>query len=404
MKDLANQKKELGGDGCSGGSRTVGPQLPLDNADLPAIFWDSMPETAEQHADYAGLQAMAEESTLEERAENFKVQGNNKLRVGLKCGNKIVIREALQHYNSGLELKCTCPVTVAALLCNRAHIHSVLHNWRSALDDSSEALTLDPGNLKACFRGARAALKLGLFQRCEDLARTGLAVDPASRELQTLLQDSSTALAAVERERAKAAAAREAVEAPARALAAAIQGQGYKVTRPQVSLGERNKPILSPSGLLHWPLLLMYPEGGAQDAVEEAEGGDLLSDHLDMMFGPDSPPMVWDTHGSYSRERVELYYLGNAGPALTQQQLVCAMQGKWPEEGYADTALTRFGEGASTWQQVPESCTLHEVLTRPDHIIPGIPLFFVLAKGTAYRTKFLESTSALGAKRFQRPP
>lgn len=73
MKDLANQKKELGGDGCSGGSRTVGPQLPLDNADLPAIFWDSMPETAEQHADYAGLQAMAEESTLEERADNFKV-------------------------------------------------------------------------------------------------------------------------------------------------------------------------------------------------------------------------------------------------------------------------------------------------------------------------------------------
>lgn len=29
----------------------------------------------------------------------------------------------------------------------------------------------------------------------------------------------------------------------------------------------------------------MYPEGGAQDAVEEAEGGDYLSDHLDMVGG-----------------------------------------------------------------------------------------------------------------------
>lgn len=64
------------------------------------------------------------------------------------------------------------------------------------------------------------------------------------------------------------------------------------------------------------------------------------------MFGPDSPPMVWDTHRNYSRERVELYYLGNAGPALTQQQLVSAMQGKWPDEGYADKALTRWVKGA----------------------------------------------------------
>lgn len=60
-------------------------------------------------------------------------------------------------------------------------------------------------------------------------------LDPVP-SLMGLQQDSSTALAAVERERAKAAAAREAVEAPARALAAAIQGQGYKVTRPQVGM------------------------------------------------------------------------------------------------------------------------------------------------------------------------
>jgi hypothetical protein len=45
----------------------------LDNKDLPALFWDSMPENVEEHPDYVAMQALAEESTPEERAENFKV-------------------------------------------------------------------------------------------------------------------------------------------------------------------------------------------------------------------------------------------------------------------------------------------------------------------------------------------
>lgn len=45
-----------------------------ENADLPALFWDAMPENPEEHPDFVAMQALAEESTLEERAENFKVQ------------------------------------------------------------------------------------------------------------------------------------------------------------------------------------------------------------------------------------------------------------------------------------------------------------------------------------------
>lgn len=49
-----------------------GPSRNLDNKDLPALFWDSMPDNAEEHPDYVAMQALAEESTPEERAENFK--------------------------------------------------------------------------------------------------------------------------------------------------------------------------------------------------------------------------------------------------------------------------------------------------------------------------------------------
>ena len=48
-------------------------QQQLDNMDLPALFWDTLPADAEQHPDYAALQALAEEDPPEVRAENFKV-------------------------------------------------------------------------------------------------------------------------------------------------------------------------------------------------------------------------------------------------------------------------------------------------------------------------------------------
>jgi hypothetical protein len=36
------------------------------------------------------------------------------------------------------------------------------------------------------------------------------------------------------------------------------------------------------------------------------------------MFGPEAPPLPWDADGEYSRDRVELYYLSNAGQQLQQ--------------------------------------------------------------------------------------
>ena len=34
-----------------------------------------------------------------------------------------------------------------------------------------------------------------------------------------------------------------------------------------------------------------------------------------------------------------------------------------------------------------------QVLAKPDHVIPGIPLFWVVAKGTPYRKRFLEGST-----------
>jgi hypothetical protein len=55
-------------------SEDITPSQPADDdANLPALFWENMPDNAEEHPDYIALKALEEESTPEERAENFKV-------------------------------------------------------------------------------------------------------------------------------------------------------------------------------------------------------------------------------------------------------------------------------------------------------------------------------------------
>lgn len=40
---------------------------------------------------------------------------------------------------------------------------------------------------------------------------------------------------------------------------------------------------------------------------------------------------------------------------------------------------------------VPEDITLAELLARPDHIMPGIPVLFVVPHGTAFYDRFVKS-------------
>lgn len=62
--------------------------------------------------------------------------------------------------------------------------------------------------------------------------------------------------------------------------------------------------------------------------------------------------------------------------------------GGWPD--VHEEGPQRYGPNAAGWVRVQEGWTLRDALARPDHIIPGIPAFFVLAKGTDFRQRFLE--------------
>jgi hypothetical protein len=110
------------------------------------------------------------------------------------------------------------------------------------------------------------------------------------------------------------------------------------------------------------------------------------------MFGDGAPPLPWDAAGEYSRDRVELYYLANAGPPLTPDQLALAMAGRWPDGVDRDSeGPRRYGARAARWERAEEGESLREVLLRPGHVVAGSPLFWVVARGTEYRERFLAS-------------
>jgi len=369
----------------------------LDNMELPAMFWDEMPENAESHPDYMAMQALRDECTPEELANTAKVNGNKKLQMGLKVKNKILLREAVDCYTKGLAEKGSDAALNSILLSNRAHAESLLGNWRKTLQDGIDATKLDATNTKAYFRAARAALKLGEFMLCQELCVAGRKhAEPPTHEFDALEKEAAQKVAEIASAKEKAAAAEAAALLPVKTLAHAITSRGIKLTAPQVrTKGDQWRPSLEDDGSMCWPVVLAYPEAGmAQDTIEEFHESATFGQHLDVMFGEDAPPLEWDTERAYNRNRVVLLYLSNTGKPLSQGQLIEALQhGTWPSD-FDDAEPKRYGPGAPQWVEVKEHWTLKELLSKPDYIVPGAPLLWVVARGSDYHKRFL--AQALG--------
>jgi len=66
---------------------------------------------------------------------------------------------------------------------------------------------------------------------------------------------------------------------------------------------------------------------------------------------------------------------------LTMVQLLCNSYVSLPRNH-------RYGPEASRWEEVDERQRLSQLLTRPDYVVPGAPLLWVVACGTDYAKRF----------------
>ncbi|KAH7316173.1 hypothetical protein KP509_21G081100 [Ceratopteris richardii] len=343
---------------------------------------DSENITPEAQTDLDALSALRESAAIE-----LKEKGNEYVKLGKKY-----YKDAIDCYSRAIQQKSMDAVNTSILHANRAQVHLLLGNNRHALDDAQQAITLNKANVKACFRGAKAALALGSISEAIELCSLGLKEEPENMELSKLkaiIENKAKESAAADAERASKVA-------KAQVLASIILDRGVSVGNPDYEENTAHRrPWLDDSKLLHWPVLLLYPESMASDFIEDFCEFDTFAAHLDNIFGPDVASPAWDSKCNYTREKVRLFYKSNKGPKLSKGQLLgYLLEGKSLPTEIKDVEDINDNDSQPykylhEWKIVPEKSSLHDILARKDHIIPGIPVFYVLSKGSSFYDDFL---------------
>nr|DAD20096.1 TPA_asm: hypothetical protein HUJ06_021559 [Nelumbo nucifera] len=342
----------------------------------------SEPTTASERADIDGIIAIKESVALE-----LKEKGNEYVKMGKKHYS-----DAIDCYTRALNQKALCDSENSIIYANRAHVNLLLGNYRRALEDAEEAVRLCPTNVKALYRATKAALTLDLLTEAALFCRAGLEQSPSNDELKKLAKQIDLRKSEHELHEAQI---KEAVAA-AKDIASAIENRGVKLGKPMYQeLTGIKKPILDRNNILHWPALLLYAEVMSSDFIEDFCETDVFSAHLDMMFSETCPPLPWDREHVYTREAVELYYEAGSAVPLSKTEILRHFLEGTPaslvdigcdEEKDAQQDWSS-GKGHK-WIKVDEKKTLHSVLRQPDVVIPGIPVFYVVSKGSNFYKEF----------------
>ncbi|KAK4100266.1 TPR-like protein [Parathielavia hyrcaniae] len=319
-------------------------------------------DAPEDNEELAALQALAYDGTPLENAANFKEQGN-------ECFREKRWSDAREFYGKGIAIlaaeeqrrargekkrvtKAAEPVTLnpdadnspnidleeedpnppkeeeedleevaddpaevkseqtflETLYINRAACHLELRNHRSCTLDCASALRLNPRNIKALYRSARALLAVHKIAEADDACARGLATDPSNKPLLALAQDIVRAGEADAARRTAEDERREKERRRETLLGAALQARAIRTRstgRPPDMEDARVKLApdeLDPASALVVPTLLLYPCQLESDFIKAFNERESLDQHFGYVF-----PLPWDRTGEYSPAGVECY-------------------------------------------------------------------------------------------------
>ncbi|KAJ0966546.1 hypothetical protein J5N97_023463 [Dioscorea zingiberensis] len=329
----------------------------------------SVPATESEQADLDAIAAIKESAAVE-----LKEKGNEYVKLGKKH-----YADAIDCYTRALNQKALSDSDHSVLYANRAHVNLLLGNHRRALEDAQEAIKLSTTNVKAFYRAAKAASFLGLLGEAASYCQRGLELSPENEELKKLSLQVNARREEHEKHNARVSKA----VSKAKELVSVIDNRGYKLGKAMYrELTGLKKPILDKSGILHWPVLLLYAEVMSSDLIEDFY----------------SPPLEWDKKHEYTRDAVELYYQAGIGALMSKKEVLrhllegtVASEALCEEDNDAEQSPQTFiSPRSGKWIKVNEKKTLHDVLHQPDYVIPGIPVFFVVSN----RSKFYKDFTA----------
>ncbi|KAG8228931.1 hypothetical protein J437_LFUL007323, partial [Ladona fulva] len=307
-----------------------------------------------------GLQNLkydAEENTPEELASNYKEDGN----FNFKYKN---YRLAILSYTEGLKAKCGNAVLNAQLLNNRSASQFMLGNYRSSLKDAEACLRLDPSHSKARARAIQCCTKMRNYDNCLKHCDSYLAYDPIDTKMQQIRTETISLKKRADRDSRLEARKMKAKTAASEALMKALRDRGVTLFQeedeePQLEslhpAAEGAKVTFGEDGRLSWPCVILYPEYGISDFVQQWHEDITFYSQMSEIFS-ESPE--WDAERKYVPDSLSIFFEGD--------------------------------EDSRRIHRIDPTSTLGEVLSDKRYVIvAGTPKFIVFAKGSKSEQNFI---------------
>ncbi|GME84452.1 unnamed protein product [Ambrosiozyma monospora] len=127
------------------------------------------------------LKALAYEGEPHEVATNFKNQGND-------CYKAKQYKDAIEFYTKGLDVCCGKDDINAALYLNRCACNLELKNYRRCINDAKECLKIQPKNIKALFRSAKAFFAVERYDEAEQILLFAKGLDEKNAAVNALIK------------------------------------------------------------------------------------------------------------------------------------------------------------------------------------------------------------------------
>ncbi|QPG94793.1 hypothetical protein C2857_006990 [Epichloe festucae Fl1] len=301
----------------------------------------------EENDDIAALQALSYEGTPLENGIDFKARGNECFKVRRYVDAREFYAKGIQilsleerkrnqqgggggggkttrnpEDDGGVEDSAEEEVAaqrqvLEALHVNRAACHLELGNYRSCWTDCAAALRLNPANLKACYRSAKALLKVDRIEEADDVCARGLAVDAENKPLRQVAEDIAMRAREMDAKSKRAAERKATARRREMLLWAALKARNIptRTTAQPPEMGDTKLELVpdpdDPTSSLAFPTVLLYPEDLESDFVKAFNETQTLEDHLSYVF-----PLPWDKRGDYIVAGVSCYVETREGGVL----------------------------------------------------------------------------------------
>lgn len=286
-----------------------GEELYSELQEVP-FFMNDYKEDDEENPQIEALRALAYEGEPWEIAENFKNQGN-------ECFKQRKYKDAAQFYTQALSQQTEREDINVACLGNRAQCNLELKNLRKCITDCSRVLDIQPENLKAWFRSAKAFLLLDKVDESIVCAERGLEHDKTNEGLLGLKSDAEKRKMRLIQLKEDAERRQEHKELVKRTLELAISSRKLKSKYTITNYDNSNPGNLRCSlendvdanSTLYMPVLALYPLAMESDIMQSVDESVTIGDIIDQLF---TQPPPW-ADSDYAIDNLECYVQTESG-------------------------------------------------------------------------------------------